>query len=495
MIRRDPNALEDGAFDLAIVGGGIYGVALAFEASRRGLRAALIEKGDFGGGSSANSLRILHGGLRYLQTLDLMRFRESVAARRWYAQRFPRLVEPLPCLLPLYGRGAKRSSILRLALALNDLLSSDRNQGIAECVRLPDGRILDREGTRAHFASVRPQGLQGAALWYDYRMHSSERILIEMLRAATRSGAVAVNYVEATRYLASHGKVEAVLAVDRLSGRELHVRAPVVVNSAGVSCAALARQAGCVDARFDPVSMAFNVLFDGPSLGSAAMAVAEPALGAPVNFLCPAPHGIWAGTAHLPRKRSMEPPDGPTPQELESFVEGLRRAVPQFAWSQSRIRKVYWGVLPVRREMSTQLTVRPQILRHADMQGLYSVVGIKYTTAIQVACSALTVMFAGRLAPERDAPTEPLPVSPATQWLVDGDQAAGMPREALATLIRQVIEAEAVVDPDDLLLRRTNWMFTAKDVRPLAVAIRQEVELRGAAARYGNGDGCRAGVH
>ena len=99
-IARRPAASAARAYDLVVVGGGIHGVALAFEASRRGYRAVLLERADFGGGTSWSSLRIVHGGLRYLQSLDLRRFRESAAEQRWFLRHFPDLVRPLPCLMP-----------------------------------------------------------------------------------------------------------------------------------------------------------------------------------------------------------------------------------------------------------------------------------------------------------------------------------------------------------------------------------------------------------
>ena len=82
-IPRVPAESASRRYDLLVVGGGIYGVALIFEAARRGYRTILLERDDFGGGTSWSSLRIIHGGLRYLQTFDLRRFRESVAERRW----------------------------------------------------------------------------------------------------------------------------------------------------------------------------------------------------------------------------------------------------------------------------------------------------------------------------------------------------------------------------------------------------------------------------
>ena len=83
MIRRDPATAAQKTFDLIVIGAGIHGAAAALEATRRGLNVLVIDRGDFGGETSWNSLRVLHGGLRYLQNLDLARFRESVRARSW----------------------------------------------------------------------------------------------------------------------------------------------------------------------------------------------------------------------------------------------------------------------------------------------------------------------------------------------------------------------------------------------------------------------------
>src|SRR5262245_12098444 len=120
MIRREPNAATQIQYDVIIIGGGIYGACMLLEAYRLGLRALLMERDDFGGATSWNSLRILHGGLRYLQTFDLPRFRQSVRERKWFCKNFPEYIRPLPCLMPLYGQGLKRPFILRTALAIND---------------------------------------------------------------------------------------------------------------------------------------------------------------------------------------------------------------------------------------------------------------------------------------------------------------------------------------------------------------------------------------
>jgi glycerol-3-phosphate dehydrogenase len=99
---RDVDRLTSRPFDVLVVGGGIYGLAIAYDTADRGLSVALVERDDFGSGSSFSHLRTIHGGLRYLQTLDLRRSRESVCERRTLARIAPQTLAPLPFALPLY---------------------------------------------------------------------------------------------------------------------------------------------------------------------------------------------------------------------------------------------------------------------------------------------------------------------------------------------------------------------------------------------------------
>ena len=106
-MRRAPERLVEKPFDLLIIGGGIYGATLAWMASSAGLTTALIEKGDFGEATSANTQKIIHGGMRYLQSLDLSRVMESVRERKRMLQLAPHLIDPLRCIMPIFGYGIK----------------------------------------------------------------------------------------------------------------------------------------------------------------------------------------------------------------------------------------------------------------------------------------------------------------------------------------------------------------------------------------------------
>src|SRR6266852_1469831 len=124
---RDLDQLAGRTFDLLVVGGGIYGLTIAYDAAQRGLSVGLVEEQDFGSGTSFNHLRTIHGGLRYLQSLDLPRARESVRERRTVARIAPHAVRPLPFALPLYRSLTRGKLAMRAGFALDALVSIGRN--------------------------------------------------------------------------------------------------------------------------------------------------------------------------------------------------------------------------------------------------------------------------------------------------------------------------------------------------------------------------------
>ncbi|HSH75819.1 MAG TPA: FAD-dependent oxidoreductase, partial [Longimicrobiales bacterium] len=211
MIERNPAAASTTAYDLIVVGGGIYGSMVALEAARRGFDPLLLERDDFGQHTSGSWLGILHGGLRYLQTLDLPRHRVSTSERRWFLATFPDLVEPLRIVMPLYGDGLRRASVMGAALRLNDALSWYRNRGVRPDRSLPQGRLVSAEQTLRLLPATDPRNLRSGAIWYDGVTHHPQRLLMETLRWAVGLGASALNYIEAVELLQEAGKVRGVV--------------------------------------------------------------------------------------------------------------------------------------------------------------------------------------------------------------------------------------------------------------------------------------------
>src|SRR3984893_8574113 len=228
---RDLDQLTDRTFDVLVVGGGIYGLTIAYDAAQRGLTVALVERDDFGSGASFNHLRTIHGGLRYLQTLDLCRARESIRERRALARIAPHALRVLPFALPLYRSVMKGRMAMRAAFILDRAVAFDRNRGVPALHRLPGGAVLSRAEAIDRFPGLSRRGLTGAAVWHDYTTVEADRLTLSWALAAVEHGAVLANYVEAVAPLLSERRALGVRAVDRRSGRELEVSAKVTVNA------------------------------------------------------------------------------------------------------------------------------------------------------------------------------------------------------------------------------------------------------------------------
>lgn len=461
-IIRDPVSAAKVTYDLIVLGGGIYGAMLSLEASRRRLRPLLLERDDFGAATSFNSLRIVHGGLRYLQNLDLHRFRESVSERRWFLKTFPGLVKPMPCLMPLYGRGLYRPSVLRAALCLNDVLSRKRNQDVHPDRHLPPGKVIDANQTRAIFPSVDECGLKGGAIWHDACMPDSQRLLVEILRWACTLGATTLNYVEAQELVKNNQDVVGVMAVDRESGGVHEYRARIVVNAAGPWCRAVAARFHQDEPALFKPSIAWNVLFKKEALSDHALAVTPKKPGGRTYFMVPWKGKLFVGTGHAPWFQGTTERPRPSTEQLQGFLNDLNLAVPGLELSSDDILRFVAGLLPTKKIGTTDLTTREVILNHADYggpQGLYSISGIKFTTARLVAEKTLNQIFPERRTttaePVRDNfkppestrdgrglfPFDWHPDDEDTEWKND---------------LRMIIDEESAQHLDDLIMRRTS---------------------------------------
>jgi glycerol-3-phosphate dehydrogenase len=396
------------------------------------------------------------------------------------AQQFPELVRPLRCVMPLYGQGLKRPSILRLGLTASDFLDRNRNTGLPEQVHLPDGSMLDADATRRAFPMVRAEGLRGAACWSDYSMPSSERVLIEQLHDACGHAAIALNYTEAVD-IATHGNaVRGLQLYDHLSGDAYTLKAKQVVNCAGPRLREFARGRGGDAERLFRPSLAFNLLLDLSLPGNAAWAVAAPEADSPVLFLLPLPGAMLAGTLHLAREvDTIEA--RPTAGEIQYFLDLLNASVPGLGAAPDRVRRVFAGLLPARRAGSAELASREVLFDHGALggvQGLYSVSGVKFTTAGEIARRILALMGHG----SRREPARSGPLLQGADWLTDAQGLRRLDASALGATLRRTIKTESVQCVDDLVLRRCNWAVTESDLDSLRATVKSCVNLPEVAA-------------
>ncbi|HEY1479550.1 MAG TPA: glycerol-3-phosphate dehydrogenase/oxidase [Gaiellales bacterium] len=211
--------------DVLVIGGGITGVGTALDAVTRGLDVGLIEARDYASGTSSKSSKLIHGGLRYLEMLDLGLVREALRERELLLTRLaPHLVKPVAFLWPLTHRGWERL-YLGAGLALYDRLGGSRS--------VPATRHLSHRGVLEIAPALRPDAFVGGVQFYDAQ-EDDARLVAYVARTARQHGAALATRVEATGFLREGGRVVGVTARDVEAGADVEIRARQVLSAAGV---------------------------------------------------------------------------------------------------------------------------------------------------------------------------------------------------------------------------------------------------------------------
>jgi glycerol-3-phosphate dehydrogenase len=431
-VRRDLAALAGREHDLVVVGGGAYGAAAAWDAATRGLAVALVEREDFGAGASWNSLKTIHGGMRYLQRLDVSRLRASARERSVLLRLAPALVRPLPFFVPAYGHGKTGREALAVGLRLNDWLTRDRNDRLPATHRIPDSRTVGPAEALRLLPGLDPRGLTGAALYHDAQASSTERLTLAFVHAAAAAGASCANHVEAVALLrAASGRLAGVALRDTLSGTALEARTRAVLNAAGPWADDLLAAFGVRRAKAPLVRARNLVLRRPPAVPFAAGARSAGRF----LFLVP-----WEGRTIL--GTSYEPAESPASDPLAFLDEGAQ-AFPWAGLDRRDVALVHEGLVPGRGG-ADGLGTTPRLHDHEaedGVAGLVSVQGVKYTTARPIAEKAvdLVVRLLSRDVPAGRTAEGPLQQARALEGPLDARTREAVREEMALTLADAVL--------------------------------------------------------
>jgi glycerol-3-phosphate dehydrogenase len=453
-MQRDLAALEAHSFDLLIIGGGITGAGIALDASLRGLKVALIDKGDFAGGTSSVSSKLIHGGLRYLEHGGFRLVHEALTERTLLLRNAPHLVRPLRFVIPCNENARVPRWKWRLGLFLYDLLAGRGN--------LARSRSLDRQQLRRQVPAIRPEGLQGGAAYFDAQVDDS-RLCLEVIGTAALHGACVVNYVEATAFERSGDRITGVVAMDRLTGRTFPIRARQVANAAGPWVDAVCRLAGDTSGPHLRPTKGAHVIVPNQAGLTDALLLLHPADGR-VFFVIPwpprpqplSPKGRGAGVRGLPAATLLigttdtfgdEPPDSltVTPQDINYLIEG-HNAYLGPARAPGSILGSFAGLRPLIRAGAEDPSALSREFKLIDSPGgLLSVAGGKLTTYRHMA-EMVTDAVAQKLGCMQPCRTHcfPLDGAPRERWNVFVKQT------------RELLQAEYGLDeaPADHLIGR-----------------------------------------
>ena len=220
-------------YDIIVIGGGITGASVAYEAASRGFSVALLEKNDFSAATSAATSKLIHGGLRYLANFEFGLVRESLKERRILENIAPNLVYPIPFIIPLYNTWARSAWILEPGMIIYDLLSYDKGFTWDEAKKIPWHKHISRKKVQELEPIVKTDGMTGAILYHDCASINPERLTLAFIKSAVKLGAEVANYAKVVDFLRSNGKVEGVVVQDLLQNKSLEVRGKMIINCGG----------------------------------------------------------------------------------------------------------------------------------------------------------------------------------------------------------------------------------------------------------------------
>ncbi len=383
------------AFDVIVVGGGITGAGVAWDAATRGLRVALVEQGDFAGGTSSRSTKLLHGGLRYLQQADIGLVREALQERGVMQRLAPHLVELYPFLFPIYGGLAERAK-LAAGLTLYDALALGSGA--------PRHSWLGADATRRLAPGLTMNGLDGAFVYRDAQTDDA-RMVVEVLRGAVAHGAVVVNRVAMREVTRHHGTVTGAMVEDTVTGETTSVDAPVVVAATGVWLERLVRPRTGQPRVRPAKGVHLFVPLDG--FPADAAVYASTTRDRRLFFIVPWLGVAMLGTTDTPYDGDLASPETQA-SEVEYLLEATSRAFPSVALKSSDLLSTQAGLRPLVStetgdDRATRTLSREDRVWEAE-PGVVAIAGGKLTTFRHMAQRVVDLVATRLVGPKATGP-------------------------------------------------------------------------------------------
>jgi len=221
----------DDHYELIIIGGGIYGAALCWEASHRGIKTLLVEKNDYASGTSANSLKTIHGGLRSLQSFDLKGVIKGIKERSIFLKIAPNYVVPLPCILPTSKNIKKSKLFINSGIILYNIIQYMVSRVYNLELKIPYASLISLKELKTHLNKVNMETFTGGALWYDAQVSNTERLVLSFIKASQSKGSKTLNHVEVINYSTAKGEyIHSIIVKDKIYDHKKTVNSKVVID-------------------------------------------------------------------------------------------------------------------------------------------------------------------------------------------------------------------------------------------------------------------------
>jgi len=378
-LKRKFERLLDDPFDLLVIGGGVYGAWIAYDATLRGLRVAIIEQEDWAAATSSASSKLIHGGLRYLEYRQFGLVRKTLEERRVLRGIAPHRVQSLRFALPIYSGASVGRLKLKAGLWLYDRLG-----GNDQPVR--GHRSFSRAGFLERYPFLQAEGLKGGFTYGDAQTDDA-RFTLEIIWGAERRGAVAVNRTQATDLLREGSRVVGARVMDLETEASIDVRAALTINCAGPWVNRIIEKAVPESEPVARLSKGVHLVM--PTLPTDDAFILLSQRSGRVVFLIPWYGRTLLGTTDTVYKGDPAHPRA-EPRDIAYLLGEANRALGRGAWSESDIIHTFAGLrsLPITEEKATVAVTREWSLVES-IEGLVTSVGGKYTSARVDAASAV----------------------------------------------------------------------------------------------------------
>ncbi|HOH56897.1 MAG TPA: glycerol-3-phosphate dehydrogenase/oxidase [Smithellaceae bacterium] len=386
-------------FDVIVIGGGISGASVAYEAATRGLKVALLEKKDFSWATSAATSKMIHGGLRYLVNGEVRLVRESLRERRVLENIAPNYVYPQPIMMMHHKKPLKNNKrVVKVGMLLYDALSYDKNRTWDPCKRIPAHKTISRREVLRQEPHVRAEGLAGASVFCDCMSIFPERLTLAFIKSAVAHGAKAANYAKVEGFLMDAGnRVAGVKVKDLLNGKVHDIAGTVTVNCGG-PWADLLLDMAKPDGKDAPMlrrSEGIHII-TAKRLLSGQYIVGSMTPSGRHFFLIPWRNHTLIGTTDKPFNGN---PDDyrVTRESIMELIDDVNRSFGDGKLSYEDVKHTYGGLRPLveKETRETYTSSRKYEIydnKDAGLDGLITVEGGKYTTSRQLAENCLKIV-------------------------------------------------------------------------------------------------------
>jgi glycerol-3-phosphate dehydrogenase len=380
--------MQQARFDVVIIGGGINGTGIARDAAMRGLKVLLLEKGDLAGGTTSASTRLIHGGLRYLEYGEVSLVRESLRERERLFHIAPHLVRPLAMLIPIYDKDKRGPWTIRAGMLAYDLLSLEKS--------LDHHHMLSRAETLRRAPALNPDGLRGAALYFDAQVEYAERLAVENALSAVAAGATILTYSRVTCLhleTAGHLRVD---FTDLVRNQKRQLQCSCIVNAAGPWVDQVMGQfERTVDKMIDGTKGSHIITEKFPGAPDVALYVEARRDRRPF-FIIPW-CGRWLiGTTDTRYSGNLDCVTA-TNEEIDYLIDETNRIIPSASLTRESVVFSYSGIRPLaygNGDTEAAITRRHIIKDHApQVPGLISIAGGKLTTYRNLAEQTVDLLF------------------------------------------------------------------------------------------------------